>query len=89
MGAYREQLLRETYGGGSSETFGRSAQEEPSRPLTLFKLKFTVCLLLFAGFAYLNYTGGTVLGISAEQIVEAVTDNELQTELSRLAESWN
>ena len=89
MGAYREQLLRETYGGRGDQIYGHSAEEAPSRPLTLFKLKFTICLLLFAGFAYQSFTGGSIFHITAEKIVEAVTDNELQTQLSELSESWN
>ena len=51
MGAYREQLLRETYGGRSDQIYGCPVEETPSRPLALFKLKFMICLLLFAGFA--------------------------------------
>ena len=57
MGAYREQLLRETYGGRSDQIYGCPVEETPSRPLALFKLKFMICLLLFAGFAYLRGSG--------------------------------
>ena len=88
MGAYREQLLREACGGKGAEIHGASAEERPSGTLAMFKLRFTVCLLLFAGFAYLNYTGGSVFGVTAERIVEAVTDNTLQARLAELADSW-
>lgn len=64
MGAYREQLLKETYG---KNVWGTSAQEaeEPSGFLLFFKLKFTVSLLLFAGFAYLSMTGNSFFEITA------------------------
>ena len=83
MGAYREQLLKETYG---KNVWGTSAQEaeEPSGFLLFFKLKFTVSLLLFAGFAYLSMTGNSVFEITAEQIVEAVTEDDLYVQLSEL-----
>lgn len=89
MGAYREQLLRETYGGRSDQIYGHPVEETPSRTLALFKLKFMICLLLFAGFAYLSFTGGSIFHITADEIVEAVTDNDLQMRLSAFAESWN
>ena len=84
MGAYREQLLKETYGKNG---WGTSAQEaeEPSGFLLFFKLKFTVSLLLFAGFAYLSMTGNSFFEITAEQIVEAVTEDDLYVQLSELA----
>ncbi|MCI8821012.1 MAG: hypothetical protein HFI15_00610 [Lachnospiraceae bacterium] len=83
MGAYREQLLKETYG---KNVWGTSAQEaeEPSGFLLFFKLKFTVSLLLFAGFAYLSMTGNSFFEITAEQIVEAVTEDDLYVQLSEL-----
>ena len=83
MGAYREQLLKETYG---KNVWGTSAQEaeEPSGFLLFFKLKFTVSLLLFAGFAYLSMTGNSFFEITAEQIVEAVTEDDLYVQLSGL-----
>ena len=83
MGAYREQLLKETYG---KNVWGTSAHEaeEPSGFLLFFKLKFTVSLLLFAGFAYLSMTGNSFFEITAEQIVEAVTEDDLYVQLSEL-----
>lgn len=83
MGAYREQLLKETYG---KNVWGTSAQEaeEPSGFLLFFKLKFTVSLFLFAGFAYLSMTGNSFFEITAEQIVEAVTEDDLYVQLSEL-----
>lgn len=83
MGAYREQLLRETYGSGASRLYGQQ-EEEPSGSLALFKLKFTICLLLFAGFAYLSLTGESFCSVTAEQIVEAVTNEDLYIQLSKL-----
>lgn len=76
MGAYREQLLKETYGRESSGLYGQQ-EEVPSGTLALFKLKFTICLMLFAGFAYLSVTGSSFCNVTAEQIVEAVTNEEL------------
>lgn len=83
MGAYREQLLKETYGSGASGLYGQQA-EEPSGSLALFKLKFTICLLLFAGFAYMSLTGTSFCNVTAEQIVEAVTNENLYLQLSEL-----
>lgn len=84
MGAYREQLLKETYGGRkASELYGQQ-EAEPSGALVLFKLKFTICLFLFAGFVYLSLTGNSFADITAEQIVEAVTDEDLYIQLSKL-----
>jgi len=70
MGAYREQLLRETYGGRNPQIYGQR-EEEPSGALSIFKLKFTICLFLFAGFAYLSLTGSSFCNVTADQIVEA------------------
>lgn len=83
MGAYREQLLKETYG---NKAWGLPAQEEgePSGFLTMFKLKFMVSLFLFAGFAYLSMTGNSFCNVTAEQIVEAVTEGDLSVQLSEL-----
>ena len=83
MGAYREQLLKETYGKNVWVTSAQEA-EEPSGFLLFFKLKFTVSLLLFAGFAYLSMTGNSFFEITAEQIVEAVTEDDLYVQLSEL-----
>ncbi|MBS6395609.1 MAG: hypothetical protein KH452_00445 [Clostridiales bacterium] len=83
MGAYREQLLRETYGRERDSVYSYT-EEEPSGFFTIFKLKFTVCLLLFAGFAWLNLTGNSFCNVTAEQIVEAVTDDSLYIQLSEL-----
>lgn len=83
MGAYREQLLKETYG---NKAWGLPVQEEgePSGFLTVFKLKFTVSLFLFAGFAYMSMTGNSFFHVTAEQIVEAVTEEDLSVQLSEL-----
>lgn len=83
MGAYREQLLKETYGNGSVRLYGQK-EEEPSVSFSAFKLKFTICLLLFAGFAYLSLTGSSFCNVTAEQIVEAVTNEDLYIQLSEL-----
>ena len=81
MGTYREQLLKETYGNSRAGIYGES-KEEPSGSFSLFKLKFTVCLLLFAGFVYLNFTGQSFLNVTAEQIREAViTDSVMKTDI--------
>lgn len=74
MGAYREQLLRETYGGKIAEP-DRNREEEAVSHFGLFKLKFTVCLLIFAGFAYLSLTGQSFFSITPEQIRETVTED--------------
>lgn len=83
MGAYREQLLKETYGG---RPYGTPTQEEavPSGSLAFFKLKFTISLFLFAGFAYLTMTGSSFCDVTAEQIVEAVTEEDISVQLSKL-----
>ena len=83
MGAYREQLLRETY-GNKSHSFMEPEGREPSGPLAVFKLKFTVSLFLFAGFVYLGMTGNSFCNVTAEQIVEAVTEADLYVQLSEL-----
>lgn len=83
MGAYREQLLRETYGSRVREP-GAQEPETPSGSLALFKLKFSISLLLFAGFAYLSISGSSFCGLTAGQIVQAVTEGELSRELSEL-----
>lgn len=71
MGTYREQLLKETYGNSRAGIYPEK-KEEPSGSFSLFKLRFTLCLLLFAGFVYLNVTGQNFLNMTAEQIREAV-----------------
>ncbi|MDO4261871.1 MAG: hypothetical protein Q4C82_07315 [Eubacteriales bacterium] len=81
MGAYRERLLKEGYGGASPAARSQP-QEEPSGFLTAFKLRFSVCLILFGGFAYLSLTGGSFLGVTADQIVTAVEEDELYREVS-------
>ncbi|MCI8584282.1 MAG: hypothetical protein HFI92_00025 [Lachnospiraceae bacterium] len=83
MGAYREQLLKETY-GGRVRGFTAQEEEEPSGSLALFKLKFTISLILFAGFAYLSITGGSFYNVTAEQIVQAVTEENLSEQLLEL-----
>ena len=66
MGAYREQLLRETY-GNKAHSFMEPEGREPSGSLAVFKLKFTVSLFLFAGFVYLGMTGNSFCNVTAEQ----------------------
>jgi hypothetical protein len=83
MGAYREQLLRETY-GNKAHSFMEPEGREPSGSLAVFKLKFTVSLFLFAGFVYLGMTGNSFCNVTAEQIVEAVTEADLYVQLSEL-----
>ena len=78
MGAYREQLLKER-----GETRLRQ-EEEPSGFLTVFKIRFLICLVLFGAFSYLWATGNSIGQVSAEQIVELVTDDQLSEELQVL-----
>ena len=73
MGTYREQLLKER--GEIRKT------EEPSRFLTVFKIRFLICLLLFGVFSYLWSTGNRIGKISAEQIVELVTEDQFSEKL--------
>lgn len=89
MGAYREQLLRETYGTGKENLYRRTENRaedyrEAKDSFALFKLKFMICMLLFAGFAWMNMTESSFLNITADQIVEAVTDQGLEEELTAL-----
>ena len=80
MGAYRERLLKETYGnGGAPQPYGQ--RQEESGFLAMFKLRFTICLILFAGFAYLSLTGENISGVTAERIVEAVTEDGIHVAL--------
>lgn len=81
MGTYREQLLKETYGNGNAEIYGKR-EEETAGHFVVFKLKFTICLLLFAGFAYLSLTGQSFFNITPEQIREAVTEENLSVQIS-------
>lgn len=83
MGAYREQLLRERYGNQSPACMGQP-EEIPSGIFTLFKLKFTICLFLFAGFAWMSMTGNSFGQVTAQQIVEAVTEEDISVQLSEL-----
>ena len=78
MGAYREQLLKER-----GETRLRQ-EEEPSGFLTVFKIRFLICLVLFGAFSYLWATGQSVGNVSADQIVELVTNDQLSDELQLL-----
>lgn len=84
MGAYREQLLRETYGGKPYGLY-QEKEEVPSSFFAIFKLKFTICLFLFAGFAYLSLTGSSIYNITAPKIVQAVTNEDLNLQLSNLS----
>ena len=83
MGAYREQLLRETYGTKTWRLQGQE-EEEPSGFLLFFKVRFTICLFLFAGFAWLSMTGNSFCHVTADQVVEAVTEEDLYLQLSKL-----
>ena len=76
METYREQLLKER-----GEI--RKA-EEPSRFLAIFKIRFFICLILFGVFSYLWTTGQSVGQISADQIVQLVTDDQLSEEIQLL-----
>ena len=73
MGTYREQLLKER--GETREA------EEPSRFWAIFKIRFFICLILFGVFSYLWTTGQSVGQISADQIVQLVTDDQLSEKL--------
>ncbi|MCD8248814.1 MAG: hypothetical protein LUC60_02980 [Lachnospiraceae bacterium] len=88
MGAYRDQLLKETYGSRRAELMVEN-RAEPSGFLTVFKIRFTICLILFGGFAYMNLTGESFFGVTAEQVVSTVTDESfyetMQEEFSGLA----
>ncbi len=83
MGTYREQLLKETYGNKTWRLQGQN-EEEPSGFLLLFKLKFTICVFLFAGFAWLSMSGNSFCNVTAEQIVAAVMEDDLYIQLSQL-----
>ena len=83
MGTYREQLLRETYGRDMGRLHTQT-EEAPSGTLAIFKLKFTICLFLFAGFVYLNLTGKSFLNLTADQIRTAITSQELYEELAEI-----
>ncbi len=78
MGAYREQLLKER---GETRI---QQEEEPSGFLTVFKIRFLICLLLFGVFSYLWATGQSVGNVSADRIVELVTDDQLSEEIQLL-----
>lgn len=85
MGSYREQLLKETYGKSSAQLLARprrTDEEEPAPALTMFKLKFAAALCLFGVFAWMSLTGTSVAGVTANQIEQAVTSQELLLELS-------
>ncbi len=63
---------------------------EPSGFLTVFKIRFMICLILFGGFSYMSLTGTSFFGVTAEQVVGAVTDESfyetIQAELSGLVQ---
>ena len=71
MGTYREQLLKEKY-GSSRAVAGADVQAEPSGCFCVFKLKFLISIILFAGFVYLHMSGQSFLNITAEQIRTAI-----------------
>lgn len=91
MGAYREQLLKETYGNSSTRLYEYAkphAEEQPTAVFTIFKIRFAVCLLLFAGFAWLSLTGNSFFNITSEKVAAAVTEDrfpeDIYIELSKL-----
>ncbi len=86
MGTYREQLLKETYGNAGSRIYGKP-EEGSSGFLTVFKIKFSVCLLLFAGFAWLSLTGNSLGNVTAEQIRQAVEEDSFREEFARWQET--
>ena len=67
METYREQLLKE-----------RGEIRKAEEP---FKIRFFICLILFGVFSYLWTTGQSVGQISAEDILELVTDDQFSDEL--------
>ena len=83
MGAYREQLLKERY-GNQPPAYMRPSEEVPPMAFTFFKLKFTISLFLFAGFAWMSMTGNSFGQMTAQQIVEAVTEEDISVQLSEL-----
>ena len=71
METYREQLLKER----------GEIRKAPSRFLSIFKIRFFICLILFGVFSYLWTTGQSVGQISAEDILELVTEDQFSEEL--------
>ena len=87
LGAYREQLLKETYGQGRSQIYGQmktNEEDNTAKPFALFKIRFMVCLFLFAGFSWLSLTESSFCNITSEQIITAVTEEDLSIQLSKL-----
>ncbi|MBR5508640.1 MAG: hypothetical protein IKV59_01155 [Lachnospiraceae bacterium] len=85
MGAYREQLLKETYGSGRTRLYEYTElhTEEPSAALfTVFKIRFAVCLFLFAGFAWLSLTGNSIGSITSEKVAAAIVEEDFTEEIS-------
>ena len=83
MGAYREQLLRETGGRSTKELHMQNRGEEmPSGFLTTFKIRFSISLCLFGFFAWMSLTGKEIYHISADQIEAAVESDILQGQIS-------
>ena len=84
MGAYREQLLKETYGNSSTRLYEYAkphAEEQPGAVFAIFKIRFGICLLLFAGFAWLSLTGNSFYNITSEKVTAAVTEDRFQEEI--------
>lgn len=79
MASYREQLLKESYGKDYRRIYPEKEEEAPV--FLKFRLKFFLCLILFGGFAYLSMTGGSVAGVDAETIVQAVETDDFPEEL--------
>lgn len=83
MGSYREQLLKETYGTGRNGIYG--TEEEPGGAFTMFKLKFMICVFLFAGFLWLSRTGGSIFQMNAEQIVSMISEDQITQTIEQLS----
>lgn len=79
MGAYREQLLRES---GERHPSCGGQREESSGFFTMLKLKFLICLFLFAGFVWMDQTGESLGTLTAEKVAAMVTSQELPSALA-------
>lgn len=72
--------MKETYGNKNIGNYAHQAEEEPSYVLSIFKIRFFVSVLLFAGFAWLSITGNSLFGISAKEMKEAVVSQDFSVE---------
>lgn len=73
MGAYREQLLKEHQDSRK--------EEEPGGFFLVFKIRFLICLVLFGIFSYLWFTDSSIGTVTAETILENVTEDAFSEEL--------